>query len=317
MTSRTANASQFQRHRPPRKLFDDDDSEPPPLDPTTLPDARTAAQLRSVSVWLRCTAYALLIWSTIWIVHPYSYEGWHWEGVAIIAGGLCASAPLIAAVSSLWVLRRGKPLERPIVRGLIKASSILLMPIFLPLTTLAYGFERNNLLPFFISPLLLGAMAIVGLIRLKFRGLPTAWKDERPLHWLIIASVAGFSIGLPLWSILNIPLVGIRAAALAGSNPYCLQVPVDHLGHAQAVTRFSQLSGLRMQTPITNGGGSTDYQFAFHAVLVVRNGTENRFYNWSYHEIDFVPVSKRAERGIALMADCTPIPGFLYTLDLD
>lgn len=315
MTSRTANASQFKRHRPPRKVFDDDDSKMPPFDPTALPEAQTAAQLQFLSVFLHCIAYALLIWSTIWIVHPKSYQQWHWEGVAIL-GGLCTSGPLIAATSSFWVLRRGKPLESPIGRVLIKASTSLLVPIFLPLTTLANGFESNNLLPLFVSVPLLGAMAIVGLMRLKFQGLPTAWKDERPLHWLIVASVTIPLIGLPLWSVLNIPLVSVRAAVLAGSNPYCLQVPVDYLGREQAVTHFGQLSGLRMQTPRTNGGGSTDYQFSFHSVLVVRNGTENQFYNWSYHEIDFVPVSKRAQRGITLTADCKPIPGFLYTLDL-
>ncbi|PDS85773.1 hypothetical protein CO654_10185 [Rhizobium sp. L18] len=71
-----------------------------------------------------------------------------------------------------------------------------------------------------------------------------------------------------------------------------------------------------MQTPFTNGGGSTDYQFAFHAVLVVRQGGGDQFYNWSYFAQSFVPVSERAISGLALLrADCEPIVAFFDELN--
>lgn len=313
MTSRTANASQFKRHRAPRKVFDDDDSELPPFDPTALPEAQTAAQLRSVSVWLRCAACALLIWSIIWIFHPKSYQEWHWDDVAIL-GGLCASGPLIAAAESLWVLRRGKPIEDRLVRGIIKVSTVVLIAVSLPVATLVNGFEANNLLPLFVSVPLLMAMAIFGLLRLKFLDQPVSWTHERSLRWLIVASVAGPAIALMLGSVLTIPLVGVRAAMLAGSNPYCLQVPADRLGNERTVTSLSQLAGLRMQTPRTNGGGTTDYQFAFHSVLVVKSETGNQLYNWSHRELDFLAISTK--RGLRVSAKCRPQSDFLYTLDL-
>jgi hypothetical protein len=105
-----------------------------------------------------------------------------------------------------------------------------------------------------------------------------------------------------------------RALAVADSYPYCLQVPSDYIGRYKTVTRAAELAGLGMQVPFTTGGASGEYQFAFHAVLVIRNGGSDEFYNWSYFAQSFVPVSDSPVKGLHLSAVCEPIVAFFDTL---
>lgn len=120
-------------------------------------------------------------------------------------------------------------------------------------------------------------------------------------------------VALLLWSAANIGIVAWTAAKVANSRPFCLQVPRDYLGRNTEVTSFSQLSGLRMQVMLTNGG-SSDFQFAFHAVLVVEDGRRPLLYNWSYRAQAFLPVSETAQRMAAVQVQCKPRNNFLSTL---
>lgn len=161
---------------------------------------------------------------------------------------------------------------------------------------------------------------LAGLVDLPIVALAPGRIDNpravRLLHMVVVSSVAGPIAGLFLWSALNIKIVEWRALAVAGSHPYCVQVPEAYPGRYKAVTQRAELAGLTMQTPFTNGGGSNDYQVAFHAVLVVRKGGGDEFYNWSYFAQSFVPVSDRARKGLALFrADCEPIAAFFDELD--
>jgi hypothetical protein len=136
-----------------------------------------------------------------------------------------------------------------------------------------------------------------------------AWPE--PLHrsvprQLVLLSLILPTLALSVWSLANIVIVAGAAESAAGGRPYCLQVPATRLGAYAAVTDAWQLAGLRMQTPVSDGGGSTDYQFAFHAVLVVENGRYPLLYNWSYRAQTFLPVSDRTRRGLAMYRNCTP-----------
>jgi len=122
---------------------------------------------------------------------------------------------------------------------------------------------------------------------------------------LVLLSLILPTLALVAWSFTNIVIVRSAAKRIAGDRPYCLQVPATALGGYVEVTQPWQLAGLRMQTPFDNGGGSGDYQFAIHAVLVVENGRYPLLSNWSYRAQSFLPVSDGA-RELAMHRICKP-----------
>lgn len=111
------------------------------------------------------------------------------------------------------------------------------------------------------------------------------------------------NLSLSVWSLVNIVIVTRGAEHTAGGRPYCLQVPATRLGAYAAITGAWQLASLRMQNPVSNGGRSTDYQFAFHAVLVAENGYPLLF-SWSYRIRAFLRISDRTRSGMAMYRNC-------------
>ncbi len=127
-----------------------------------------------------------------------------------------------------------------------------------------------------------------------------------------------FGLGIPsvllLWSLSNILFVARKADQHASGKPYCIQVADGGLGKYRAVSSKRDLAGLRMWTPFTSGGGSSDFQFAFHAVLVVSDASNMRLENWSYSKYDFLPISENARKALYLRPACAPEYGFLDKL---
>lgn len=121
-------------------------------------------------------------------------------------------------------------------------------------------------------------------------------KSLRLLAWFVPFSIFGTISALLAWSAANAIMLRRHAEALATDRPYCIQVAGNYLGHYQEANSVHALSGLKMQTPYTNGGGSGDYQFAFHAVLVIdtRESDRHELYNWSYRSNAFLAISDRS-----------------------
>jgi hypothetical protein len=221
---------------------------------------------------------------------------------------LLFSGPLMAFAISAGALILGRPASRLMKRAVAVHFGVSLVAGAVGLVT-----DQFN-------PAIGLFMVLAALVDLPILALAPGRIDSpravKLLHIVVVSSVAGPIAALFLWSALNIKIVEWRAIAVAGSHPYCVQVPEDYLGRYKAITKRAELAGLTMQTPFTNGGGSSDYQFAFHAVLVVREGGMDQFYNWSYFAQSFVPVSDRARKGLALFrADCEPIAAFFDELD--
>lgn len=132
---------------------------------------------------------------------------------------------------------------------------------------------------------------------------------------LILAG--GAWLGLWTWSFANIAIVGLQAEALAEGRPYCLQVEKDHLGRYRPVSALFDMTGLKMRTLWSHGGGSADYQFSFHAVLYVDKGNGFMWRNWSYRRQRFVSINSSARRGLALVRpSCEAVPHFIGQLPL-
>lgn len=138
--------------------------------------------------------------------------------------------------------------------------------------------------------------------------------ETRRSNALIALSIPGTVAALFFLSYVNISIVKWRALSTAGIMPFCLQVPADHIGRYRPVTRSSELTGFEMQALFTNGGGSSDYQFAFHAVLVVERDQSTEFYNWSYYTMNFVRVEDKSVRALHLNAVCKPSSDHLANL---
>jgi hypothetical protein len=241
----------------------------------------------------------------LWSVHPIAYYSWHLTNVLI--GLLWFSGPLMAFAISAGALFLDQPASRLMKRAVAVHFGVSLVVSLVVLAT----HQFSPAIGLFI---LLAALVDLPILALA-PGRIDSPRAVKLLHTVVATSVAGPIAGLFLWSALNIKIVEWRVLAAAGSYPYCVQVPEDYLGRYKAVTQRAELAGLRMQTPFTNGGGSDDFQFAFHAVLVVRKSGGDQFYNWSYFAQSFVPVSDRAINGLHLRADCEPIVAFFDKLN--
>lgn len=241
---------------------------------------------------LLCGWCSLMAGIFLWSVHPIAY--YSWDLTAVLMCLLWFSGPLVAFAISAGALILDQPASRLMKRAVALHFGMSLVVALMVWVTDQFGFA----IWLFI---LLAALVDLPILALA-PGRIDSPRAVKLLHMVVVSSAAGPIAGLFLWSTLNITIVEWRARAVAGSHPYCVQVPKDYLGRYKAVTQWSELAGLRMQTPFTNGGGSTDYQFAFHAVLVVRKGGGDQFYNWSYFAQSFVPVSERAINGLALRA---------------
>jgi hypothetical protein len=113
----------------------------------------------------------------------------------------------------------------------------------------------------------------------------------------------GLFTSLPLsyiaWSIANIGIAKAEAWAVAHDDPYCMVVgeggPI-HSGYFRTQDDWS-LSGWRMTTGRSNGGGSTDYYWRFRAILVMQ---DKRLYNWSFKSQRFESISESTKKSLGL-----------------
>lgn len=258
-------------------------------------DRRDPPAIRAflLSAWL-----AWMSWTVTWDVHPVAWMQWTQEARIEIA---------------LWV------------------SLLLVVGVLWGLVRIGWGIHLTG-------PLLLGAHALLGMV------MALVWSDRSlftvGLIGLLVSLPAGFlfstqresrselrpfleltciSILLPAmlllaWAPVSMLTVRYQALSVAAGKPFCIQVPADHVGWQRQVTHWMQLSGLQMHTPWTNGGGSDDYQFAFHALLVIENDGKGEFYNWSYRSQSFQPVDQDAMSGLHIARHCVPDARFFDTV---
>jgi hypothetical protein len=167
----------------------------------------------------------------------------------------------------------------------------------------------------------LGALCAYGLLVLV-RGFEAAlWE------WLFTAAVLGGMIATAIangsWGIRVVTVAAIttvvaclayvignplrpsdRAAAIAGSRPYCIQVAQGALGitgYRPAASKLD-LTGLTMRAA----------GFQFHAVMAVGEGGGFDLYNWSYRRRDWMPLRIRADAQPVI--SCRPRTGFVQSL---
>lgn len=229
----------------------------------------------------------------VWYIHPIAYQGW--SRTELVFGLIWLSVVGMALLFLLdsWLTRRIN--AEAIGRAFFTHFVAAMVAGVVALGSASYGV----VLIFFLLAVDLPTVTFFA------RAWPGPLRRSVPRQ-LVLLSLILPTLTLSVWSLANIEIVTRAAERTADGRPYCLQVPATSLGGYAPVTGAWQLAGLRMQTPVSNGGGSTDYQFAFHAVLVVENGRIPLLFNWSYRAQAFLPVSDRTRRGMAMYRNCTP-----------
>ena len=152
-----------------------------------------------------------------------------------------------------------------------------------------------------VGMLLFGTVALLPVILVAPRTNmvdPVALRGRVALPFSILVSAAV----IIAWSWVNIVIVESSARFKAAGRPYCLLVTDGADGYVTMTTHL-QLNAFSMFARFRQGG-SEDYQFTYHALLLAGG----QMYNWSYLRQDFVP----AVTHLPWKDDTCPMqPGFL------
>jgi hypothetical protein len=147
--------------------------------------------------------------------------------------------------------------------------------------------------------------------------------DDIEIYRAAQLKVAGGAVaGIFIWSFLNIALVLGQSEIIAWGRPYCLQVAASQfscyvagncVSRYKPVSSLMDLNGLKMHTPFTSGGGSSEFQDAYHAVLIVNQGDVVEWRHWSYAGQHFIRHDNA--RGFGRPA-CQPVSYFASRLSI-
>jgi hypothetical protein len=258
--------------------------------------------LRLGLLWL-CSAGAA--WFFFWSVNPFSRR--YFDDVfEFFLSWVWFAGPVIALASSLALV-----VLRPAALHLVRTLSLIHLGVGIALSAVALAIRWSQTateMTFGLCVVIVvGVLANVPVWLLAPRAGTANVSIHRSLGMLALSLTLPI-LALVVWSYLNILVVEGRAIGLTGTSPYCLQV-ADGAGYREA-NRHSDLAGFAMQSPYERGG-SEDYQFAFHAMLIVDEGGSKSHYNWSYMSQTFVPVRSA---GLFFGVVCTPRVGFVQTL---
>jgi hypothetical protein len=112
---------------------------------------------------------------------------------------------------------------------------------------------------------------------------------------LLAAVLVGWAFGVVAWAI-QIPYKAIpEAEQIAQGRPYCIDVS------GRAARHIGDPTGVAMLSRDSSGWASN-----FHGVLVIEQGSDRIYYNWSYQKRGFQPVSDRARIDLGI-GTTTPI----------
>lgn len=117
---------------------------------------------------------------------------------------------------------------------------------------------------------------------------------------VLLLPVTG-AMAIFVWAFSLPVIVNARAVSIAGGDPFCIQVRSNPFLYRPIASRLD-LTAFGMRVPFEGLGGSDEPQWTFHAVLVV----EDRLYNWSHINMNFMPVSDDVALALGLQASCIP-----------
>ena len=153
---------------------------------------------------------------------------------------------------------------------------------------------------------LLIALTVLGNKNYRHKAQPSGLLTQWLFRDTLVAILAGWILGLWVWS-LTLPATVISSAEeIALDSPYCIEA------NGTAVRNLLDLTAPSMYARRENG-----YAFNFHGLLKV-GLTDSRYYNWSYRQNAFVELSPYtvAAMHLATSARCKPALRFSRNLPL-
>jgi hypothetical protein len=153
---------------------------------------------------------------------------------------------------------------------------------------------------------LMGDTIVIAVAWRRSRGLSRGRKGPAFVYAsLTVSLLAGWYAGLQAWSFAFRPKLIAAAETQAADQSYCIEVD------GRPARTAADLTGLGMRA--RNDGGWTWY---FHALLVMTDGTERTYFNWSYVSGRFEPVTLHARAGLNLdfRVTCKPVKHFALGL---
>jgi multisubunit Na+/H+ antiporter MnhB subunit len=196
----------------------------------------------------------------------------------------------------------------PALRSLIQIHALIALCIMLAacaefnLTTIGIGYRAPGV-GFIAGTIFIADISLLALVPSR-KASPNQLQLYKDSFAVIIG---GTAIAIFCWSFVNIGLVGWQAQSLSTGSPYCIQVAAGPHGGYKEITSLFDLGGLKMRTPYTRGG-MDEYQFAFHAVLVIAEPDHTKLMNWTYWRQTFVPISNADSLHVSVA--CKPRPNF-------
>jgi hypothetical protein len=279
---------------------------------------KSPAKIRTVATGVLC---AILFVISIVLTHPDSDHEWDVSALLVVIVMMVAPLTLVVwsvvatetlrSTSLLWVRR--------VVQGHC-AFALLLLPV--ACGSMKIGTNTYN----YWALAALGSVpaAIVDLIFLAL--IPKASSNFEVLRIFrqgILAIGGGSLVALSVWPFAVIGLVVVGAEIIASGRPYCIEVgsTQPHSGY-RAVTALAELNGLKMHAPWSQGN-TREYQFGFHAVLLVSragvngngDGPQTGQWNWSYLEESFIPISEWTAHAMYIPG-CQARPHFALQLPI-
>jgi hypothetical protein len=134
---------------------------------------------------------------------------------------------------------------------------------------------------------------------------------------VVLAVGGGALFAVAIWPFAVLGPGVTEAEIIAGAHPYCIQVSGDGPSPYRSLTSLSDMNGLQMQAPLSQGFASV-FQDTFHAVLIVQtHDAELAWRNWSYYRAPFVPIPEDTRKALYLSAtSCAPKMHFVRQLPM-
>jgi hypothetical protein len=271
---------------------------------------KTARRELPFRLWLGILINAFLAFNIVWETHPIAGDTWTKDSFVQVSG-LC----FVPIATLVWAILSPPSWQHQalFLRRVIQMHALAALCI-----ALASCAEKFSLLTIQQG---YGSLVIVGWIFfLVDLGLLTLLpKDGSPQNQVcayrkrFVVVVGGALLVLFGWSYGNAALVAWQAEKLSRGYPYCIEVAVNHY-RTEEISNLLQLRGLQMQTPW--GGGSTSYQFVFHAILVTAGPSETEFRNWTYRGQTFVLIPSETRRLLHFRTSCKPKIDFVGRISI-
>jgi hypothetical protein len=232
---------------------------------------------------------AVMLCIFVWSIRPHSFGPWITEKAAFWAAFF-----FVPIATVLWAVAPASPWHtasyiwlRRLIQFHIVLTALIVLAACTPLGS-ALGLAPSWTLYGILG---IGAIVADGLVLLFAPASNASPEDIATYRRWQFRIAGGITAAIAIWSFLNIAIMTAQAQIIAAGRPYCIQVAKDNHGRYKPVQSLMDMNGLKMNAPFSRGG-SSDFQFAFHAVLSIEREFNIEWRHWSYRQQRFVPFKE-------------------------